>query len=92
MTTRLTTTSYGDNEADVCRRLGWGPGTLLEGDEGYGPSVIRITALGESAILARRVRCNGKPVSAREGLWTLSCRDWKRVAESALDTTQGEPA
>lgn len=88
MTTTRLTTDTQENEADTCRRLGWAPGTLLEGDEGYGPSIIRITALGESHILARRVRDNGKPVSDREGLWTLSCRDWKRIPESALDTTE----
>lgn len=77
--TRVTTTTGYENEADVCRRLGWLPGTLLEGDEGYGPSVIRITALGETEILARRVRHNGQPVNDHETNWTLSCRDWKQV-------------
>lgn len=80
-TTRLTTTTPYENQADAARRRGWLPGTLLEGDEGYGPSVIRITALGESEILARCIRHNGKPVNQRENNWTLSCRDWKQVPE-----------
>ncbi|MDF3308741.1 hypothetical protein P3H15_27360 [Rhodococcus sp. T2V] len=75
---RLTTTTGYENEADVCRRLGWLPGTRLAGDEGYGVTVIEITALGESKILAKRVSHKGKPVTEeRETTWTLSCRDWK---------------
>ncbi|MBM4603158.1 hypothetical protein GS575_09440 [Rhodococcus hoagii] len=87
--TRPTTTIY-ENEANACRRRGWAPGMLLEGDEGHGPTVIRITALGESKILARRIRQNGKPVSDSESLWTLSCRDWKRIPEAALATAEGD--
>lgn len=79
-TTRLTTTTGYENEADVCRRLGWIPGTRLAGDEGYGVTVIQITALGESKILAKRISHKGVPVKGeRESSWTLSCRDWKVV-------------
>ncbi|WP_072689317.1 DUF7241 domain-containing protein [Rhodococcus marinonascens] len=78
---RTTTTTDRENHAEACRQRGWFPGTLLEGDHGHGPSVIRITALGESEILARMVRHDGEPVAARERNWTLSCRDWKRVAQ-----------
>lgn len=78
--TWITTTTHGENQAMVCRDLGWLPGTRLAGDEGYGVTVIEITALGESKILAKRISHKGVPVRGeRESSWTLSCRDWKVV-------------
>lgn len=65
------TTLPGESSADACRRLGWGTGTRIVGDEGYGPTVITITAVGEEKILAR---ADGRDY---ENQWTLSCRDWK---------------
>jgi len=59
--------------SEICRRNGWGPGTKLVGDEGYGPCVIEITAIGVEAILARCL----SPHDSGEGVWTLECRDWK---------------
>jgi hypothetical protein len=75
------TTLEGESSADACRRLGWGPGTLIVGDEGYGPTVIAITAIGERSILAKQLSHNGVIVSNffDESTWTLSCRDWKEV-------------
>ncbi len=70
------------SNADLCRYYGWGPGTCLVGDEGYGPSVIRITAVGEKAILARRIKQNGEETRDCEGFWTLDCRDWQPVTPS----------
>ncbi len=66
-------------DADLCRSRGWGPGTRLVGNEGYGPTVIEITYVGEKLILAREVSHNGKPDVCDEALWTLSCRDWREV-------------
>lgn len=66
--------------AQKCRDNGWGPGTLLAGDEGYGETVIRVTAVGEDSILARAISHRGEPTKRRESLWTLSCRDWREVA------------
>jgi hypothetical protein len=60
--------------ADLCRANGWGPGTILEGDEGRGPERIRITAVGEQVILA-----TGLGKHDREGHWTLKMRDWRKV-------------
>lgn len=68
------------SDADKCRANGWGPGTRLAGDEGYGVTVIEITAVGERSILARMVSHRGEPRQRSEGLWTLACRDWKVVA------------
>lgn len=59
----------GGSPAAIARRRGWGVGTELEGDEGWGVTQIRITALGEQAILARR-----EP--GPELLWALNARCW----------------
>lgn len=63
--------------AELCRANGWGPGSRLVGDEGYGPTVIEITAVGETDILATAVSYDGKPVGRSESIWILSCRDWQ---------------
>lgn len=67
--------------ADLCRAKGWGVGTRLVGDEGYGPTVIEITALGEASMLARAVFSKGKAVNDREHSYTLSCREWHKVED-----------
>ena len=70
----------GESDADICRRKGWTTGTRLVGDEGYGPTVIEVTAIGENSIFAKEISHNGKPSEyPHEGTWTLSCRDWKKV-------------
>jgi hypothetical protein len=33
------------NDAQRCRKNGWGVGTRLIGDEGYGHTVIELTAI-----------------------------------------------
>jgi hypothetical protein len=69
----------GETPAETCRRLGWTVGTTLVGDEGYGPTAIVITAIGDAEILARELSHAGEPVSRREGMWSLDCRDWQVV-------------
>jgi hypothetical protein len=75
----FSTKSCGLPEPEICRRKGWGVGTRLVGDEGYGPTVIEITAIGESHLLAKTITHNGEiPTWAEhEGNWTLSAREWK---------------
>jgi hypothetical protein len=70
------------SDAQTCRDNGWGPGTRLVGDEGYGPTVIQITAVGAESILAKTVSHNGEPPRClrSESTWTLAYRDWVRVA------------
>ena len=68
----------GKTEAETCALNGWHVGTIIEGDEGYGPTRIRITAIGERIILARCVSCPGKV--CRESSWTLTCREWAEVS------------
>ncbi len=67
--------------AAICRKKGWGVGTRLAGDEGYGPTVIQITAVGERLILARVISYDGVPRNYQnESTWTLDCRDWQKCA------------
>lgn len=68
---------HDGNEASMARRRGWGVGTVIEGDEGFGPCRIMITAIGERALLARCV----EPNASMEATWTLSCRCWGEVIE-----------
>jgi hypothetical protein len=64
--------------AEVCRARGWRVGQRLVGDEGHGPTVIEITAVGEATILAKTISHNGEPAAySREGGWALWCRDWR---------------
>lgn len=72
-------------DAEKCRKNGWTVGAILEGDEGYGPERIQITAIGERNILARQVAKGGKSYEDRERSWTLSCRDWKQVGFCTSD-------
>jgi len=70
-------------DIELCRKNGWAVGTRLVGDEGYGPTVIEITAIGEDHLLAKTISHRGIPDSGRpEGSWTLSCRKWTKVAEA----------
>ena len=62
------------SDAEWCRRNGWTVGTRLAGDGGYGPTVIQITAIGESAILA-------KTRGGVESVWSLDHRDWRPVPQ-----------
>ena len=70
----------GESNADACRRMGWGVGTQIVGDEGYGPEVWEITAIGRSSILT--VTVSGGQDS-REILSSLGCRDWIESKESS---------
>lgn len=72
------TTLRGENSADACRRLGWTVGTRIVGDEGYGPLIWRITAVGLNSIL--KVTELGDGTDGHEGMASLGCRDWKVVA------------
>jgi hypothetical protein len=67
------------SDAAQCRKNGWKAGTRLVGDEGYGPTVIEITAVGRERILAVTISHNGEPADYDESDWTLECRKWRRV-------------
>ena len=70
----------GETSAGFCRRMGWGPGTLIAGSEGSRRDILTITAVGEEAVLGI-VRDRKPP---REGLWTLRCRDWEPHPRQAI--------
>jgi len=73
-------TKFSDmTPAETCRKNGWIPGTRLVGDEGYGPTVIEITAIGHYSILAVTISHDGKPGGRHESSWTLAYRDWKVI-------------
>lgn len=66
------------SDAEKCRQNGWIVGTRLVGDEGYGPTVIELTAIGRNSIMAITISHNGEPEQyQQERPWTLCCRDWK---------------
>jgi len=69
-------------DAETCRSHGWGPGTRLVGDEGHGPTVIEITAIEERCLLAKLISHNGVPDLCEESLWTLTCRDWRKISDA----------
>lgn len=69
-----------NTDADRCRANGWQVGDTLEGDEGYGPTRILITAIGEQRILARELSHAGETCEGRELMWTLRYRDWRKVS------------
>lgn len=66
-------------DAELCRIHGWTAGTRLEGDEGYGPTVIEITAVGEECVLAKAVQHNRTPVTGRESVWNMQLREWRPI-------------
>jgi hypothetical protein len=75
--------------ADTARRNGWTVGTRLAGDEGYGETIIEITAIGEEKVLAKRISHDGKPTQLGESSWTFSCRDWRVVCCPARTEARG---
>lgn len=64
--------------AELCRVNGWKVGDVLEGDEGYGPTRIVLTAIGEDLVLARTLAQDGTIVDCREIPWSLKYRDWRK--------------
>lgn len=75
------------NDAETCRQNGWVRGQYLRGDEGHGPEIIQITAVGDEMILARLVHSKGKTIAESERTWTLSYRVWEPVYK--VDTPTG---
>lgn len=79
--TNATQMLRGRTERETCSLNGWGVGTRLVGDEGYGPTVIEVTYFTQDgAMLAAVVSHRGKPAAEGERFWTLSCREWSEVS------------
>ena len=70
--------------AEICKERGWVAGTRLVGDEGFGPTIIEITAIGKNGLLAETISHNGKKSSGNETSWVLWCRDWKEMPNVKL--------
>lgn len=68
------------SDVELCRANGWTVGTRLVGDEGYGPTVIRLTYISDQNVLAVKESHKGIPDKrGEESTWTLQCRDWKEL-------------
>ena len=76
----------GTDAAATCLAQGWGVGTLLAGDDGYGETVLRLTAMGESIVVARCVCLQGRRVERPEAAWSLQYRPWREVSQEYLDS------
>lgn len=72
-------------DAAICRKKNWKVGTFLVGNEGYGDSVIEITAIGKTCILARcLVARNLLVANPSEFVWTLTCREWVKISKKEI--------
>lgn len=80
-----------DGTITKCKRNGWKAGTYLVGDQGYGPTVILITAVGNEGILARKISHNGKSSDDWERCWTLMHRKWRKVKPMSRVNTERAP-
>ena len=63
--------------ADICRANGWTVGDILEGEDEASRDRIRITAIGETNVLARWQHAD-TPESS-EWLICLDFREWRKV-------------
>jgi hypothetical protein len=80
-------------DVDICRERGWVAGDRLSGREDSCVTVIELRFIGETMLIAKRVRENGKVVDGMENGWTLGCRKWRRVRKSGQHkrpTQEGE--
>lgn len=73
---RSCTLRLGTKSARIARRKRWKVGDIVEGDDGYGVTRLRITAIGEEQILA----IERGPGPRTEDEWALWCRCWRKVA------------
>lgn len=69
----------------LCLANGWGVGTRLAGDEGYGETVIEITYMSERTLLAKRISNDGVATFPHETSWSLDCREWHEVTADAAE-------
>lgn len=66
--------------AEHARANGWTVGTRLSGSEGFGVTVIEITAIGEQVVVAKTVSHKGvRNPRPWETTWHLGGRKWTPV-------------
>lgn len=76
--------------AEYCRRNGFDVGTRLVGNEGHGPTIIEITAIGKEMVLAKTISHNGVlDPNESEGSWVFWCREWSRVSRPTTPRQEG---
>ena len=82
-----------DRDVAKCREMGWSVGDLLvgtEGGEGWSETaVIELRYVGDHCIVAKQVASNGADVSCREGPWSVTCREWRKITRAELDRYVG---
>lgn len=62
--------------AHICRVRGWKPGMVLQGTKAEAAFTIRITAIGEDTVLARRLTRDGIPSLGEDRVWNIGARGW----------------
>lgn len=77
----------GKTEKETLDLNGWGVGDILEGDEGYGPDRIKITAVGQERFLCRWKYRNREEWESESGNTTLTCREWVRVYSANVEVS-----
>jgi len=86
----ISTLNSALSSAELCRQNNWQVGTQLIGaDEGYGSTVIQITAIGEKKIFVKTISHNGvsPPYSGykdHETSWFLAHREWKPLSKKSF--------
>jgi len=73
-----------NSDAEECRQRGFKVGDRLAGNDGYGVTVIELTAIGERSILAKTISHNGESRHGWECIWTLSRRDWEEATRKIV--------
>lgn len=63
--------------AALCRARNWAAGTLLADLDDPAAPIIRITEVGETAVLARRISFDGHPCQDVETTWDLRQNAWR---------------
>lgn len=75
----------GESDAAACHRMGWTVGTRIVGDEGLGPEIWRITAIGIASVLTVTEKPGG---DKREKPSSLSHRDWRKVGAKEVQSDE----
>lgn len=64
---------------------GFKAGDIIVGNEGYGDTIIELTAIGRKFVLAIPLAHDGNAASScRESIWGLDIRDWRLATDEDL--------
>lgn len=73
----MTQHAHALTSAGLCRARYWTPGTLLTDLDDPAAPTIRVTAIGETVVLARRISHHGHPCQDVETIWNLREHAWQ---------------